>query len=389
MSDHEAGRLHRLLHDCAPQAPVHGDTATRARARAHRMRRNRRAGVASVLTAALVAVGVPVGLHLAPQDSARQVAGPGPVTNCHVTQPLPRAKVPTTLRGLGDRWVGADDLWIELPAGAVSAGSTRLKYGTFTLDDRGRLSDAEGAPTLTAQRLDGTGSAKGDPPSYSSAAGPRDQTIHFWPTTITLPRSGCWQLTAKLKDTAVSFVVDLRHQQRETAQDLAPVLALPRHANDRLPRALRENARGLDVSSSRLLGTSRYGKHWVVRGDRGKVCLVTRLTAGKKDGAGDATGTSGAACTTPQTFRRQGLTLTVGGHSAQGAATYLLPAGVDAGSVHAAVNRLNQDPGANAVVVERDSTFALVYSRAASPDGDVTIARTDDQPGPAFRVPNP
>ena len=389
MNDREAELLSRLLHECAPLAPVHGDTASRARARARLIRRNRRAGLAGVLAVSLVAVGVPVALHLAPEDGPdSRVAGPGPITNCPVTEPVPDSQVPAGLRDLGDRWVGADDLWIEPPPGAASPGTTRLKYGTFTLDKQGRMSDAGGTPTLTAHRLDGEGTAQGDEPHYSSASGPRDQVIHFWPTTITLPQAGCWQLTARLKDTTVAFVVDVGREQPRTPQALVPALALPPRASDRLPPALRKDGRGLDTASSRLLGRSRYGEHWVALDDHDKICLVTRLAA-KHGHASRAAGVSGSSCTTPQIFRRRGLLLTVDGDSDRGAAAYLLPADVDKSSVQAAARRLNQIPDAKAAVVQRGSTLALVYSLAASPDQDTTIARTGDQPGPALHVPNP
>ncbi len=214
MTDDESDRLRRALHTYAPSRGPHPHLAARARSQAHGMRRRRRAGygaAAVVVAAAVAAIPLTRGLGAATDDTPRPAATtPSPIANCPVTQAVPRGQVPKTLRDLTGDWVGAGDLWVQPPTGAVSPGSTRLKYYTFTLDEKGRMSDADGPPSLSARRLDGPGTATGDPQqpdSYASATGPHNSVIHFWPTTITLPSPGCWELTATLQSTRVRFVV--------------------------------------------------------------------------------------------------------------------------------------------------------------------------------------
>jgi hypothetical protein len=129
-----------------------------------------------------------------------------------VTQPVPREQVPAALRAVGGSWAGAKNLWAQPPDGVVVGEPTRLKHGAFTLDKRGRMTAALGPPVLTAQRLDGDGTAHGDrldDSNYASASGENGR-VDFWPSTITLPTPGCWELTQKLGGTTIRFVVLVR-----------------------------------------------------------------------------------------------------------------------------------------------------------------------------------
>lgn len=210
MTDPEADRLRRLMHEGPPEMPEVPGLAARARRRASRLRRARRATYAGVVAVVLAAVGVPLGFGLSGPARTPTPAHQGPPAVCPVTRPMAQQVVPATLRSLGSRWYGAGKVWVSLPPSDASQTSTGLKYGVFTLDSHGRMSDAAGPPGLTARRLDGRGKAKGDrlaPDNYASAAGPHGRTVHFWPTTINLPSAGCWQLTEELGNTTVRFVL--------------------------------------------------------------------------------------------------------------------------------------------------------------------------------------
>lgn len=384
MTDHETERLSRLLHECPPDLPPRHDQALLARARAERMRRNRRAGYAAILAVAVVAVGVPVGLHLGSgaDENPQTATAPTPITDCPVTQPVPRQQVPESLRGLGERWVGAEDLWIDLPGGAVSAGPTDLKFATYTLDEQGRMSDLHGPPTLTARRLDGPGSAAGDrqsQSSYATATGPNGRVMHFWPTTITVPTPGCWAFTETLGDTTVRFVVPIDPPTPKPEQ-LVPALGLPQGAADVLPRDIRStHDGGLDPATSRLLGQSRYGKHWVALNDDNDICLITRLTPDVSGQAESKAAVTGSSCTPAEAFRQRGLYLGVGGEAVHATDAYLLPADVDEASLRAAVDRLDRQPDTNPELFYRAATPLLVIDAGAVPDS-LTIARDDGRP---------
>lgn len=364
MSEHEAERLRELLHACAPEAPGRDDLAGRARARAHRMRRNRRAGVAGLTVVAMAAIGVPVGLHLAPSDTSDspRIAGPGPVRKCHVTQPLPQKKVPEMLSFLGGDWYGADNLWVRLPESTISPESAKLEFDTMTLHEKGRT------PTLTAERLDGEGHATGSQRAAGpdgAVEAPSGQGFHPWWSAITLPAAGCWQLTSTLGDTTVTFVLDVGRLQREAAAWPIPPLLARQQPADELPRAVRTNRGDLVQDTSRLLGRSRYGRHWVVNNMDGGVCLVTQLRAGQHEGPG----TTATTCATPQRFERNGVSLTVQGRSGDGAVAHLLPPRTKKSVAQKAVDRLNRDPEAKAQLLDRDSTLLIVHAVGADKPG--------------------
>lgn len=221
MTDHETNELRRILQGCDPSRPPDPGLAHRARSQAVRMQRHRRAAYGAagvVVAAAAAAVPLTANLGSSPDGIPKPAASTPPgITNCPVTQTVPRLRVPAALRGLHGEWVGAKNLWIQRPNKPVSPGSTGLKFATFTLDERGHMSDAAGAPTLTAQRLDGHGRATGTTPSYSSAAGPGNSTIYFWPTTIQLPSPGCWALTTTVQHTRVRFIMQVGPATHSTA----------------------------------------------------------------------------------------------------------------------------------------------------------------------------
>ncbi|MGH3411947.1 MAG: hypothetical protein ACRDPH_02570 [Marmoricola sp.] len=226
----ELDRLRRLLHDGTPSAPPDPARAVRARLQARRLRRTRRATYAGVVVAVLLAVGIPTGLRIAPGPGRPPApAHPGPAAGCPVTHPLPPDRVPRTLRGLG-HWYGAGRLWVDL-SGLSAATPGRLKFGTFTLDARGRMSDAAGPPSLRATRLDGTDATPGDrltSSNYASANGPHGRIVRFWPTTITLPGPGCWALTETLHGATVRFVVRVRGGQQACEPGRCDVAAIRR-----------------------------------------------------------------------------------------------------------------------------------------------------------------
>lgn len=380
MSDHETERLRRLLHECAPEVPAHDDLAGSARARAHRIQRNRRVGVAGITVTALVVVGVPVGLHLTPTNDTARIAGPGPVTKCHATKPLPKAQLPEMLAFLGGNWFGSDDLWVNLSQEGVSPVNPTLQFDTFTLSKKGSTGGAADPPTLTGQRLDGAGSATGRVlnPAKGANFDVPGGAMHLWRARIALPETGCWQLTAKGKDTTVTFVLDVARLQRESSGEPVPALLVPQKAADRLPRAVRKGDKSLLPDSSRLLGKSRYGRHWVAVNVDGNICLVTQLAAREQDGH-RSSALSGASCATRQALRHRGVSLSLDGQSADGVVAYLLPPDVEKSSAQRVVDQLNQDPKAGAELLERDRSLLLVHSVGADTHG-ITLSRRGGKP---------
>jgi hypothetical protein len=130
---------------------------------------------------------------------------------CPVTQPIPRGQVPSAVAravfpgvedpDVGD-WYGNDALWVELyPHGTVVKGPSeelsekfpwvRLIRGRLHID--GRRLDGP-APPPDAQVPTGYG------PSGFQASG------------ISFPTVGCWEITGKISDRELTFVVEVRRR---------------------------------------------------------------------------------------------------------------------------------------------------------------------------------
>ena len=130
---------------------------------------------------------------------------------CPAPSPVASATVPhaLTARVGGGGWYGSGHLWTRgINVGVGRAGNGyRLKFGSFTLDDRGEMSGRMGRPRLTVHRVDGQGTGHGSVGGYASAAGRGGASISFWPTVVSLPRSGCWRITESLRRTKLRFYV--------------------------------------------------------------------------------------------------------------------------------------------------------------------------------------
>ncbi len=102
-----------------------------------------------------------------------------------------------------ENWVGNEGIWVSLPTnGLVSWGSTTStsKFWTYVV---GRV----GAVTATARRLDGPAvsgfSMSGGTPS--EGYGPPG----FIPAGFLFPADGCWEVTYRVGDGSVTFVVEV------------------------------------------------------------------------------------------------------------------------------------------------------------------------------------
>lgn len=121
---------------------------------------------------------------------------------------LPRAlQVPEQK---GWQWFGAQNLWVDPPPVSNVENSTRVKFGSVTLDDHGRLSDAAGPPTVVAERVDGSGSVEGSVGGYASVDVGAESLFFFWPTVIDFPSAGCWLITETFQDTTLRFLMRVR-----------------------------------------------------------------------------------------------------------------------------------------------------------------------------------
>lgn len=92
-------------------------------------------------------------------------------------------------------------------------------------------------------------------------------------------------------------------------------------ATDELPKSLSSIARDaqLELATSRFLGRSSLGTHWVALDDDGSVCLLTSLDEGS---------VAGGNCMPRQQFATNGAALRVTGPTGRGEVAHLLPPGV-------------------------------------------------------------
>ncbi|MEK8146253.1 hypothetical protein NKH18_48500 [Streptomyces sp. M10(2022)] len=108
------------------------------------------------------------------------------------------------------QWHGAADLWVRIPtlgSTARSAEGYRAKYVSVTLDEQGKVTDRKGPPTVSAERVDGSGTARGSTGGYASAEKDNGRRIRWWPTTIDFPDGGCWLVTEVLGSTTVRVLL--------------------------------------------------------------------------------------------------------------------------------------------------------------------------------------
>jgi len=160
--------------------------------------------VASSLVLGSVACsgGTDPSVDASPTPPEREVQGqavPEDVTRCPIT--LPNNSVPPGQR-LRDFNYGNGKLWTLLwPYGAVVAsrgfvqpdGSINMKFPWFRA--------VEGELTIEGLRLNGASAAP-------QAEVPDDYGLTgFQPSSIIFPTEGCWELTGKVKDARLTFVV--------------------------------------------------------------------------------------------------------------------------------------------------------------------------------------
>jgi hypothetical protein len=162
---------------------------------------------------ALIVVAGCSGSHDGPPADGTHRSSPATTADaaCPAPAPVPSARAPRTLvtGAGGDGWYGSGPLWTQgIGAGMTRAGNGyRLKYGSFTLDDRGAMSGRVGRPRLAVRRVDGPGTGHGSVRAYGDATGRGNTPISFWPTVVALSHSGCWQITESLHRTTLRFHV--------------------------------------------------------------------------------------------------------------------------------------------------------------------------------------
>ncbi|WP_338747871.1 hypothetical protein [Janibacter alittae] len=106
--------------------------------------------------------------------------------------------------GQGALWVGA--WWTDKPALKQAREIGGMKYPSFTIRE-GNVTDELGPPRVQAERVDGKGEASGSTGGYAKAVDDAGKTFHWWPTAISFPSPGCWQVTETVGRTSITYVV--------------------------------------------------------------------------------------------------------------------------------------------------------------------------------------
>jgi len=102
-------------------------------------------------------------------------------------------------------WAGNDGIWVVLPNdGVVTWGSTTFgsKFGLYAF--------GTGRMTATARRFGGV-----TPPGFEASIGTPDQGYGppgFIASGLTFPSNGCWEVTYRIAERSVTFVVDVQRK---------------------------------------------------------------------------------------------------------------------------------------------------------------------------------
>lgn len=147
--------------------------------------------------------------ELTPTPASDTAQSKGP---CSIASPDP-ADVPDVLRAMGSNgeWCGVKSLWVRTPAASeissAGKGAYRVKFASVTLNEQGEMSKHNGPPQVTAVRVDGSATARGSTGGYATASGDGGREIRWWPTTITFPSEGHWEVKEVLATTTVRFTL--------------------------------------------------------------------------------------------------------------------------------------------------------------------------------------
>jgi hypothetical protein len=127
---------------------------------------------------------------------------------CDVTRPNPSFAAPSPYPSSPpdgrSAWFGTPQLWTMLdPAGQVWDGGMQKTFW-WSSDWPGQRLQPEPPITVVATRLDGPGTARGEPGTNAAADDLGGQAMLVG---IDIPASGCWQLTAQYRSAVLSYVV--------------------------------------------------------------------------------------------------------------------------------------------------------------------------------------
>ena len=125
---------------------------------------------------------------------------PCPVTIPNGSQPPTKMLSGPLMHGNGKLWVGLspDGIWLVKP---LRNGSLPTKFAWWR--------EVAGPLTLEGHRLD-------KPRESFHSASARDYgESGFIPSSANFSSAGCWEVTGKVNDTALTFVVDVRARNRK------------------------------------------------------------------------------------------------------------------------------------------------------------------------------
>jgi hypothetical protein len=178
-------------------------------------------GLVGLSAAVLLMAGCTGTQSLARQPSSATTSAVPRAQVCPVTSPT-RDQVPVSIAtqwaepvfGQGNLWVGA---WWDIPQSLEQARSTvggdsaypyGEKYPTWTVKG-GEVTNVGGAPRVSVKSLDGQSPGRGDSGGYATSSQNGGTTIHWWPTIVRFPATGCWQVTETVGEDSIVYVVKI------------------------------------------------------------------------------------------------------------------------------------------------------------------------------------
>lgn len=185
------------------------------------MQKRRRTSTVVLAAIVLLTAGCTGTQPNARRPSSSSTSGVPATQACPITPPTSSTVPASVAKQVTDGVFGHGNLWLRAwwdnPQSLEQVRSKDLgdskypyqeKYPTWTLKD-GTVTDTAGAPRVTVKAVNGHGRGTGTTGGYASAGLDDGTTANWWPTGVSFPTVGCWQVTESVSNETISYIVQI------------------------------------------------------------------------------------------------------------------------------------------------------------------------------------